>query len=218
MKSYLRILKYVGRFKKYALLNIFFNILFAFFNLFSILLIIPFLQILFNTYADNDAANFPKPIRPFLTWLNTNFTAFIDEHGKSTGLIVVCIAVVFMFLLKNICRYFAMYYLAPLRNGVVRDLRQSLFDKIMQLPLSYFSEKRKGDIISRITTDVSEVEWSIMNTLEATFRDPFTILVFFSSMLIISSPLTLLVILLLAPTAFIIGRIGKSLKRKSAKS
>lgn len=111
----------------------------------------------------------------------------------------------------------AQYYLAPLRNGVVRDLRQSLFNKTMQLPIGYFSDKKKGDIISRITTDVNDVEWSIMNTLESTFRDPLTIVVFFISMLVISVPLTLLVLALLLPTAFIVTSIGKSLKRKSKK-
>ena len=217
MKSYLRILKYVSRFRKYAVLNIVFNIFYAFFNLFSILLIIPFLQILFERYSSS-SENYPKLLKPFLSWLNEHFTGFIDDHGKTTGLILVCIAVVIMFFLKNVCRYFALFYLAPLRNGVVRDLRQNMFDKIMILPIAYFSEKRKGDIISRITTDVNEVEWSIMNTLESTFRDPFTILVFFISMILISAPLTFLVIVLLVPTAFLISRIGKSLKRKSAKS
>ncbi|MFN0275182.1 MAG: ABC transporter ATP-binding protein [Chitinophagales bacterium] len=218
MKSYLRILRYVGRFRKYAAYNIFFNILFTFFNLFSILLIIPFLQILFDTYNKQQEANPSGLLSPLLGWINSNFTSYIEANGKSAGLVLVCIAVVCMFFLKNICRYFALYYLAPLRNGVVRDLRQGLFDKMMQLPVSYFSEKRKGDILARITTDVNEVEWSVMNTLESTFRDPFTIIIFFISMLFISVPLTLLVIVFLIPTAFIITRIGKSLKRKSTKS
>lgn len=218
MKSYLRILRYAGRFRKFAGLNILFNILFTFFNLFSILLIIPFLQILFDTYNKQQQSDQPAVLKNSLGWINTQFTSFIETNGKPAGLILVCLAVVLMFFLKNVCRYFALYYLAPLRNGVVRDLRQSLFDKMMQLPVSYFSEKRKGDILARITTDVNEVEWSIMNTLESTFRDPFTILVFFISMLFISVPLTLIVIAFLVPTAFIITRIGKSLKRKSTKS
>lgn len=218
MKSYLRILRYAGRFRKFAGLNILFNILFTFFNLFSILLIIPFLQILFDTYNKHQQSDQPEVLKNSLGWINTQFTSFIETNGKPAGLVLVCLAVVLMFFLKNVCRYFALYYLAPLRNGVVRDLRQSLFDKMMQLPVSYFSEKRKGDILARITTDVNEVEWSIMNTLESTFRDPFTILVFFISMLFISVPLTLIVIAFLIPTAFIITRIGKSLKRKSTKS
>jgi subfamily B ATP-binding cassette protein MsbA len=217
MKSYLRLLKYVGRYRKYALLNILFNVLYAFFNLFSILLIIPFLQILFNTYGNAQNATGAGIIKPALHWINLHFSSYIEQNGKLSGLMLVSVSVIILFFLKNSCRYMAQYYLAPLRNGVVRDLRQSLFNKTMQLPIGYFSDKKKGDIISRITTDVNDVEWSIMNTLESTFRDPLTIVVFFISMLVISVPLTLLVLALLLPTAFIVTSIGKSLKRKSKK-
>jgi len=122
-----------------------------------------------------------------------------------------------MFFLKNIFRYLALYFLAPLRTGVVRELRQGVFDKILQLPISYFSETRKGDIIARMSTDVKEVETSIMNTFESTFRDPVTMLCFFIAMMVISVELTLFVIVLLPIAGIVIGRIGKSLKRKSKK-
>lgn len=137
------------------------------------------------------------------------------EHGEYTGLLLVCVGVVIMFFLKNVCRYLALYFLAPLRTGVVRELRQGVFDKILQLPISYFSETRKGDIIARMSTDVKEVETSIMNTIESTFRDPITMLCFFIAMMVISVELTLFVIILLPVAGFVIGRIGKSLKRKS---
>ncbi len=216
MKSYLRILKYVARFKTYAILNFVFNVFYAFFNLFSILMVIPFLRIIFNMVEPPATApGFSWDIKDMLNWLNYWFAQYVAEHGKFTGLMLVCAAVVAMFLLKNIFRYLALYYLAPLRTGVVRELRQGVFDKILQLPLAYFSETRKGDIIARMSTDVKEVETSIMNTLESTFRDPITMLCFLIAMLLISVELTLFVFVLLPVAAFVIGRIGKSLRRKS---
>lgn len=218
MKSYLRILKYVGRFKNYAILNFVFNLLYAFFNLFSILMVIPFLQIIFKMVEPPaQAPAFSWNIRQLMSYLNYYFAAYVSEHGAFSGLLIVCVAVVIMFLLKNICRYLALYYLAPLRTGIVRELRQGVYDKILQLPLSYFSEKRKGDIIARMSTDVKEVENSIMNTIESTFRDPVTMLCFLAAMFVISLELTVFVLLLLPVAGFLIGRIGKSLKRKSQK-
>lgn len=165
----------------------------------------------------------PPAAKPEFSWnikqmmgsINYSFSKYVSEHGEYTGLAIVCIGVVIMFFLKNIARYLALYFLAPLRTGVVRELRQGVFDKILQLPISYFSETRKGDIIARMSTDVKEVETSIMNTIESTFRDPITMLCFFVAMMVISVELTLFVIILLPVAGFVIGRIGKSLKRKS---
>ncbi len=216
MNSYLRIMKYVGRFKGYAILNFVFNLFYAFFNLFSILMVIPFLQIIFKLVdPPASAPEFSWNIRQLMSYMNYQFAQYVAEEGAFSGLLIVCLAVVVMFLLKNTCRYFALYYLAPLRTGIVRELRQGVFDKILQLPISYFSEKRKGDIIARMSTDVKEVENSIMNTIESTFRDPVTMLCFLVAMFVISLELTLFVLLLLPVAGYLIGRIGKSLKRKS---
>lgn len=218
MKSYLRILKYVGRFKIYAILNFVFNIFYAFFNLFSILIVIPFLQIIFDMVAvPVEEPAFSWNLKNLMGWLNYQFGQYVIENGKYQGLMIISISVVVMFLMKNIFRYLALYFLAPLRTGIVRELRQGVYDKILQLPLSYFNETRKGDIIARMSTDVKEVETSIMNTLESTFRDPVTMLCFFIAMLVISSELTLFVLILLPIAGFVIGRIGKSLRRKSKK-
>lgn len=216
MNSYLRIMKYVGRFKGYAILNFVFNLFYAFFNLFSILMVIPFLQIIFKLVEPPTAEpEFSWNIRELMAYMNYQFAQYVGQEGAFAGLLIVCLAVVVMFLLKNTCRYFALYYLAPLRTGIVRELRQGVFDKILQLPLSYFSETRKGDIIARMSTDVKEVENSIMNTIESTFRDPVTMLCFLVAMFVISLELTLFVLLLLPVAGYLIGRIGKSLKRKS---
>lgn len=212
-------MRYAVRFRTYAVLNFVFNIFYAIFNLFSLLMLIPFLQILFDTVKKPAGkASFGFSINKFLAWLNYEFGNFVAVHGKEYGLLSVCVAVVVVFFLKNICRYLASYFLAPLRNGVVRELRQSLFEKILQLPVSYFGEKRKGDIMARMTTDVNEVEWSIMNTLESTFRDPLTMVFCIFAMFKISVGLTLFVVVLLPLTGLIIGAIGKTLKRKSKKA
>lgn len=218
MKSYLRILKYVGRFRIYAILNFVFNLFYAFFNLFSILMVIPFLQIIFKMVTPpTTKPEFSWNIREMLSLMNYEFASYVNNHGAYAGLIVVSIGVVIMFLFKNIFRYLALYFLAPLRTGVVRELRQGVFDKILQLPLAYFSETRKGDIIARMSNDVKEVESSMMNTIESTFRDPVTMLIFFIAMMTMSIELTLFVLILLPIAGFAIGRIGKSLKRKSHK-
>lgn len=179
-------------------------------------MVIPFLQIIFKT-VDPPATKpeFSWNIKEMMGSINYSFSKYVSEHGEYTGLAIVCIGVVIMFFMKNIARYLALYFLAPLRTGVVRELRQGVFDKILQLPISYFSETRKGDIIARMSTDVKEVETSIMNTIESTFRDPITMLCFFVAMMVISVELTLFVIILLPVAGFVIGRIGKSLKRKS---
>jgi subfamily B ATP-binding cassette protein MsbA len=119
---------------------------------------------------------------------------------------------------KNICRYLAMFFIAPIRNGVVRDLRNKMYAKALALPLSYYSEEKKGDLMSRMTTDVQEIEWSIMQTLEMIFREPLTIVILFTLMLWISPALTLYIVLLLPLAALMIAFIGKSLKSTAKKT
>lgn len=219
MKSYLRILKIAVRYRRYAFLNLMFNILYAIFNLFSILSIIPFLQVIFKTVQiPEQEPTLTWNVKSALNFFNYRFGNYVAENGDTSGLVIICAFIIVIFLLKNICRYMALYFIAPLRNGVVRDLRQSIYDKVILLPLAFFSEKKKGDIIARMTTDVNEIEWSIMSTIESTFRDPITMIFFFIAMILLSFQLTIFVIILLPITALIIGVIGKSLKRKSKKS
>ncbi len=219
MKGYFRILRYVMRFRRLAMLNLLFNILYALFNLFSILTLIPFLQVIFNSMpVAAEAPPLGLNIGDLLGYVNYHFGNYVAENGQTQGLMMVCIFIIIIFILKNFCRYMALFFLAPLRNGVVRELRQNIFERMLILPLSYFSEKRKGDIIARMTTDVNEVEWSIMNTLESTFRDPLTILFFLTAMLMLSAQLTLFVLIMLPLMGIVIGRIGKTLKRKSGKA
>jgi ATP-binding cassette, subfamily B, bacterial MsbA len=222
MKSFLKIVRYVYPYWGYALLNILFNILSVIFSLFSLTMIVPFLQILFET-----AENTPIPTsypgfemsREGLTdlfYYGTN--QLMVENSKVESLLWVCLFVVVMFFFKNMSRYMAMFFIAPIRNGVLRDLRNDIYKKITILPLSYYTSKRKGDILTRITSDVQEIEWSILNTLVMIFRDPLAILMFLGSLFIVSPRLTLFSLVLLPVTAIFIGRVGQSLRRTSAKA
>jgi ABC-type multidrug transport system fused ATPase/permease subunit len=190
-------------------------------------MVAPFLDLLFlkndSEYAEQ-LADGPPELNISVESAIDNFYYFFTslimdpDKGKLYALSFICVMVVFMFFMKNLFRYLAMFFLAPVRNGVVKDLRNSLHDKVARLPLGFHTEERKGDIIARMTTDVQEIEWSVMSSLEATFRDPISIVIFLITMIIISPSLSLFVFVLLPITAFIITRIGKSLKRTSANS
>ena len=213
MKKLLRLLL---RYRRNVLLNIGCNILTAIFTVVSISALIPFLQILFDrTSKTNEIPNFSWSSDGLSGFSKYYFSQLINNYGKQTALVYVCAAIVLIFFLKNLFRYLALYFMAPVRNGVVRDLRQQLFDKIMALPLAYFSEERKGDLLSRITADVQEVEWSILSVLEVTFREPLVMVGSLIFMLAVSPSLTLFVFVLILFIAVIIGSIGKTLKRNA---
>ena len=142
----------------------------------------------------------------------------VTQGGKAKALIIICVIVFVMTFFKNLFRYLAMFFIAPIRNGVVRDLRNKMYKKAMDLPLSYYSEEKKGDLMSRMTSDVQEIEWSIMQTLEMIFREPLTIIISFSLMLLVSTKLTIYILLLLPIAALFIALLGKSLKSASRKS
>lgn len=141
----------------------------------------------------------------------------INQYGPIDTLMYISIMILILYFLKNLFRYFGMFFIAPIRNGVVRDLRNEMYKKVLILPLSYYSEQRKGDIISRMSSDVLEVEWSILSSLEAVFREPLTIVMFILTLFFLSPALTLFVLILLPISAIIIGLIGRSLKRSSEK-
>lgn len=142
---------------------------------------------------------------------------YINLYGQQNSLLMLCVAIVTLFFLKNLSRYLGMYFLAPVRNGVVSDIRQQVYNKILALPLAYFSNERKGDIMVRTTSDVSEVEFSIMSGLEMIFREPLTIISTLVLLYVVSPELTLTSLLLLPLAGLIIGRVGKSLKKTSTK-
>jgi ABC-type multidrug transport system fused ATPase/permease subunit len=153
-----------------------------------------------------------------LTNFNYILSQYVIEHGKIEALTYICVLIIILFFLKNLFRYLAMYFISPIRNGVVRDLRNKMYNKVLFLPLTYFSEEKKGDLMSRMTSDVQEIEWSIMQSLEVIFREPFTVALYLATMVIISPQLSLFVFILLPIAGLLIGQIGKSLRRTSSKS
>ena len=216
-RSFWRLLGYIRSYRLQVTFSILSNILMAVFTVLSIPLISPFLEIIFQ--KEVQALQPPDQglsIRNFELYFNYYLTGLILDYGRDKALLVVCAAILIIFFGKNLFRYLAMFFMAPTRNGIVRDIRAQLFAKLLRLPLGYFSEERKGDLMSRITADVQEIEWSILNVLEAVFREPIIITLSLVYMVYISPELTGIVFILIAFTAFVIGGIGRKLKRSSS--
>jgi ATP-binding cassette, subfamily B, bacterial MsbA len=218
MKNLFKVLRYVRSYWGFASLNIVFNILGVIFSLVSFAAMVPVLNILFKLQKQVTEA----PELAFtLESLKQNFYLLISQmitrYGEIHTLAYFCLIIITLFFLKNFFRYMAMFYLAPIRNGVVKDIRNELYLKVMILPLAFYSEQRKGDIMARMTSDVQEVEWSIMSSLEAIFRDPITMVSYVVTLFLIEPSLTLMVAVVLPISGLIIGQIGKSLKRTSVK-
>ena len=179
MHYFLKILKYIKPYTPFAILNVVSNIISVLFSLFSLTMAIPFLGILFET--QKKVYN-PQPLSFSTDAIKDNFYAIIssiiDEKGKIDALLFICILVLVTFFLRNLFRYLALYFITPIRNGIVHDLRMNLHKKIISLPLPFFTEKRKGDLTARLTSDLIEIEWSIMSSLEMIFKDPLNIIIY----------------------------------------
>jgi len=216
MKDFFKVLGFAKPYWIYAIFNIVFNILTVLFSLVSISMIIPFLGLLFGT---QEKVHHAPSLSFSANSIKDNFyyqiTQIIEQRGEMEALLFICGLVLIMFLFRNLFRYLALYFLTPIRNGVVRDMRNALHKKVLSLPLGFYTEKRKGDIIARMTTDLVEIEWSIMSSLEMIFKDPLNILIFLAALVLISPNLTLFVIILFPLAGFLIARIGKSLKKSS---
>jgi len=220
MNKLKKILVYALNYKKYAGLNILFNILQVIAELGAMLLFIPFLNLLFNQ-ADTIVTQ--KPVfsltkEYFTAYFNYSLNHLIEDNDKTEALLYVCILVGILFALSNIFRYLAMFFIAVLRTGIVKELRAKIYNKIIDLPLSFYSETKKGDMLSRITADVQEVEFSILQSLEMLFREPINVILSLSLLIAISPELTLVTLFLLPITGFLVSRLGKSLKRTSTKA
>lgn len=222
MNGFGRIVQYVKKYSGLVFLNIFFNIFYVIFGLFSIAMILPFLRLLFQTNTHYTLPTKPEmaSILQFADYLrdvfNYYFIQLILNQGKPTVLVYICLFIVVLFFLKNVFNYLALWVLSPIRYGVVKDVRKSLFDKIMSLPLSFFSKEKKGDLLSRMSVDVQQIENSIISTLEVTFREPVTILFHFFFLIYISYSLTLFVLVMVVVMIAVVGTIGKNLKKVSS--
>jgi subfamily B ATP-binding cassette protein MsbA len=216
------ILKYEKKYRKFTVLNILFNILYAIFNVLSVLAFIPVLNILFGTEKKVIIKPIYQGITSIGSYLESSFNYFIYQKiindGEINVLLFICLLSLSLFFFKNFFRYLASYVITFLRTGIVKDLRDKLYSKIVELPIAYFSEKRKGDIIARMTSDVQEVENSILTSIETIVREPLTVIISITIMLFMSLKLTLFVFILLPVSGFIISSISKKLKANSVKA
>jgi subfamily B ATP-binding cassette protein MsbA len=191
--------------------NVVCNILNAFLSLFTFLSVVPFLRILFQSGQDT-AAVIEIPSGSGVEKWSAYFDAFVLEVGPSRALSYICIGIFCVTVLKNAVGYLALFSLATMRTGVSRDLRNNLYNKVLRLPMSWFTESRKGDVISRMTNDLMEVEFSVIGTIEILFKSPISILVSLGTLFYLSWELTLFSMLFLPVSGYLISRIAKSLK------
>lgn len=220
MKDILEIHRYSFTYKMTAILVIVFNILFSIFNLVSLGLFVPFLNLIFLDH-DKEIEIIAKPIyhggiTEFFQYLTEYYNYFMQTmiaEDPKKALLFVCVSIVVAFILKNISRYGAIWHQSQMRMAVVRDIRNKIFEKAMNLPLSFYSEERKGDIISRMNSDVGEIEVAVVSVLELIYREPISIVMYIMTLLYMSPQLTLFSFILLPVSAFVISRIGKSLKK-----
>jgi len=221
MKGILHILRrFLPPYKKQLLLTFVFNILTAILNVFSLATIIPILQVLFKvntkTFSyipwNNPDSSF---IDIALNNINWYVTQLIEIYGSSFALMMLALILIVMTLLKTGTAYLGSYFIIPIRTGVVKDIRNRINDKILTLPIGFFTEERKGDILARISGDVNEVENSVMSSLDMLFKNPILILIYLTTMTILSWQLTLFVLVVLPVMGFVMGRVGRTLKRSS---
>ena len=221
MKYFKKIIRFALPYKRFGVFNIISNIFYALFGTLAFVSLMPMLKVLFG----NSEKIIMKPqYEGFLSIgdyfedsINYFITKNINEHGELNTLLFMICLVIGTFLLKNLFGYLAMYFITFLRNGVLKDLRNVLYEKIVDLPISYYSEKRKGDTMARISTDVLEIQHSFLSILELIIREPLMILFTIIAMLVISTKLTIFVFIFIPVSGFIISRIGKSLKKHSDK-
>ncbi|MEN9744076.1 MAG: hypothetical protein RLZZ65_1881 [Bacteroidota bacterium] len=224
MSYYREIYKYTFKYKGLAWATILFNLLFVIFNLLSLVLFIPVLQLIFRNPDDIVPAPYPKHHDGLIGWFQYikesyaySWYELIKEYPQS-ALLVVCVSVLIAFVLKNVFRYAAVWTQSEIRMAVVRDIRSALFDKALSLPLAYHSNEKKGDLMARMNSDVNEIEVAVVSLLELIFREPLAILINLGTLIFMSPRLTLIALLLLPISAFVISRIGKSLKRTAKKT
>ena len=219
MKEFLKKLyRFVPRYKKYLVLNVSFNLLAAFLTLFSFALIIPILEMLFKinpatySYMPLGSGSLKEVVvNDFYYYTQM----VIEQWGQSMALAVLAVMLVVMTALKTGSAYLSAFFMVPIRAGVVRDIRNTIYHKIMELPLGFFTNERKGDVMARMSGDVTEVENSIMASLDMMFKNPIMIIVCLTTMIMVSWQLTVFVLVLLPVAGYVMGKVGKRLKRVS---
>ena len=212
--------RFIVPYKRYGVLNIICNVFYALFSTLAMVSLMPMINVLFGETEKVLSKPEYRGIKHIKTFaedsLNYLITTSSESYGPQRALLYMIFLIIGLFLLKNIFNYLALYFITFLRNGVLKDIRNEIYDKVLYLPISYYSEKKKGDIIARISNDVAEVKNSLLAVLELIVKEPLTILFAIITMFIISFKLTIFVFIFIPISGFIISRIGKSLKRKSA--
>ena len=221
MKEFLQLMRrFVSPYKRYIGWAIVLNVLSAIFNVFSFTLLIPILNILFKTGENTKVYEYmewgsegikEEAVNNFYYYV----TQMIETHGPQMTLLFMGLFLAFMTMLKTSCYFGSSAIMIPLRTGVVRDIRVMVYSKVMHLPLGFFSEERKGDIIARMSGDVGEIENSITSSLDMLLKNPILILLYFSTLIVTSWQLTLFTVLVLPGMGWLMGKVGKKLKRKS---
>ncbi|MEI7977848.1 MAG: ABC transporter ATP-binding protein [Bacteroidota bacterium] len=221
MKGYLKFLKFTLKYKYFAIMNVLCNVLSSIFGLFSIASIMPLLDVLFSSQqgpktnlSEQNGFSFNR----FFDVLKDTIWAYKNEYGASNVLLGICAFVIIMISFKNLFRYLALYFMVPMRNYIVSDYRVAAYNRILVLPLSYFSNEKKGDLLSRMTSDMHQIEAAVMSSLEAFTKEPITILISLVSLIWVSPILTLIVFCTLPISGLFTALIGKLLKRQTARS
>ncbi|MEY4876429.1 MAG: hypothetical protein RL708_1578 [Bacteroidota bacterium] len=218
MKHLKQLNTYLRKYYHYSLLNILFNVLSIVFSVFSMSMIIPFLNILFGITQKVSVK--PQLTVSVTSWINS-FNYFmsnmIEVYGSSTALLAVCICVIIVFFLKNLFRWLAIYFLAPIRNGIILELRNDFYKKILRLPLSHVTTERKGDLLSRFSNDINEIDNSIICMLEGLVKDPIEVIIYLGWMIFNSPSLTAIAFVILPISGLIISFVAKPLKKQGTK-
>lgn len=222
MNNFKKIFPFIIPYKKYAYLNIFFNILYAFFGTLSFVSLMPMMDVLFGQSKKNYVLPTYKGVWELKAYLSDSLSYYLtsvtDANGIGYTLSILVAGIITIFLLKNLSDYLAMFFITYLRNGILRDIRNAMYKKTLDLPLSFFSEKRKGDTISRISGDVNEVQNSFLSILELAVKEPLTIIFTIVTMFTISVKLTVFVFIFIPVSGYVISLIGKKLKKQSTKA
>lgn len=214
--NFWRVLQYLKRYKSYAFASILFNLLSAALATFVFILLDPFLKVLFGMAEVSEVKpEFAYSVNYLFDLLNYTLGQYIQLSGKESALVWVCQLIALVFLFKNIFRYFAIVLMGPVRKGVVTDIRSTIFDKLLALPLSFFSDERKGDLMGRITADVVEVEGSILQIIETIIKEPFVVIISLVTVFSINTKLALFTLGPVLVIVLLVGAIGRTLKKKS---
>ena len=220
MSNFKKIFPFVLPYKKYAYLNIFFNVLYAIFGTLSFVSLTPMMDVLFGKAEQNYIEpTFTWDLKKYLSDFSSyHLTSMTDNYGIDYTLGFLVAVIITIFLLKNLSDYLALFFITFLRNGILKDIRNAMYKKTLDLPLAFFSEKRKGDTISRIAGDVNEVQSSFLSILELVVKEPLTIVFSIIVMFTISVKLTIFVFIFIPISGTIISLIGKKLKKQSTKA